>query len=168
MQTTVPEHWYWIVQPLWAGYPFDSGFGRFFMLSPGMARAEYEAPGHDLRKLYNAAGGQPVIEQHQIAVASTSRPVYFVGPETELATHARYMPLWLGSGGESKRPCWFAEIFHGSTDALRANRELRTVAWWVMPREFMFTLDPTVAENLVEAIRLEAQTHAAFRDEGWA
>ena len=32
----------------------------------------------------------------------------------------------------------------------------------------MFKVDPTVAENLVKAILLEAETHAAFGDEGWA
>jgi hypothetical protein len=166
--STKAEFLYWIVQPLWPGYPSQSGFDRFFMRAPGMSRTEYEAPGHDLRKLYEAAGGAPAIEQCQIAVAGTSRPVHFVGPDTDLDSHARDMPLWLGSGGETKRPCWFVEIFHGSTDELRDDWELRTVAWWVMPQGFMFTLDPTVAENLVQAILLEAETHAAFGDEGWA
>jgi hypothetical protein len=159
---------YWIVQPLWAHGRSNSGFRTFFMPAPGMARVEYQAPGHDLRKLYEAAGGVPVIEKYQIAVASTSRPVYFVGPEKDLASRAREMPLWLGSGGKTKRPCGFAEIFHTSTDELRDDGDPPTVAWWVMDQNFMFTLDPTVAENLITAILLEAETHAAFGDDGWA
>jgi hypothetical protein len=36
-----------------------------------------------------------------------------------------------------------------------------------MDSEFMFALDPTMAENLLEAIHLEATTHATFGDSGW-
>ena len=171
MPSTAAEWLYWIVQPLWKPVPVHGGFDKFFMRSPGMAAAEYESPGWELRMLYQAAGGVPVIEQYQITAAGTFRPVYFVGPETDLASHARDMQQWLGSGGETKLPCWFAEIFHGSTDELRDDWELRTIAWWVMGRiggKFMFTLDPTVAENLVKAILLEADTHGTFGDEGWA
>jgi hypothetical protein len=137
---------------------------KYFLRSPGMAREEYECPGRDLRMLFEAAGGAPEIEAHQITAPRNSRPVYFVGPETDLASHAWDMQLWLSSGGVSKLPCWFAEMFHGSTDELRDDWELRTIAWWVMGRKpgFMFALDPTVAENLVKAILLEAETHAAF------
>jgi hypothetical protein len=161
---------YWIVQPLWKGLPGDGGFEKYFLRAPGMAASEYQAPGLDLMTLYQAAGGAPVIEAHQITAPRNSRPVYFVGPETELASHARDMQLWLGSGGVTKLPSRFPEFFNDKTDELPDNWKCMTIAWWVMGRRrgFMFTLDPTVAENLVKAILLEAETHAAFGDEGWA
>ena len=165
LPSTYAEFLYWIVQPLWAVAPLEpnSGFGAGGLMPAPMSRVEYESPGHDLRRLYEAAGGAPVIEQYQIAAAGISRPVYFVGPNAELVSHARSMPLWLRSGGETKLPCWFAEIFHGSTDGLD-DMERLTVAWWVLPRDFMFTLDPMVAQTLVNAIHVEAATHSAFGD----
>ena len=85
-----------------------------------------------------------------------------------LPAKARAMEVWLRSGGETKMPCWFAEFFHGSTDELPKEWKDTTIAWWAMQQDLMFTLEPTVAENLVKAILLEAETHAAFGDEGWA
>jgi hypothetical protein len=189
--STAEELLYWIVQPLWKGNswgPGRDGFGKFFT-RPGMSRSEFESPGGDLRRLYQAAGGAPVIKQYQITAPPTSRPVYFVGPDIAppplpqspleevlwdaeasrtLPAKARAMEVWLRSGGETKMPCWFAEFFHGSTDELPKEWKDMTIAWWAMQQDLMFTLDPTVAENLVKAILLEAETHAAFGDEGWA
>ena len=62
------------------------------------------------------------------------------------------MELWLRSGGETKMPCWFAECFHGSTAQIDKLSEYeRPLAWWAMQHEFMFTLDPTVAQNLARS-----------------
>jgi hypothetical protein len=75
------------------------------------------------------------------------------------------MKLLLRSGGKTKLPCWFAECFHGPTAQITVRRfDSAVIAWWAMPRGFMFTLDPTVAENLLKAIQLEA--HASFWDSG--
>ncbi len=90
------------------------------------------------------------------------------GASRTLPAKARAMEVWLRNGGETKMPCWFAEFFHGSLDELPKDWKNMTIAWWAMQHDFMFTLDPTVAENLVKAILLEAETHAAFGDEGWA
>jgi hypothetical protein len=77
------------------------------------------------------------------------------------------MELWLRSGGETKLPCWFAECFHGPTAQITVPRfDSPVIAWWAMLRGFMFTLDPTVAENLLKAIHLEATTHASFGTAG--
>ena len=167
MPSTAEEWFYWIVQPLTEGDTRDDGFRKFFD-NPFMGAAEYDGPGMDLKKLYEESGGAPVIEGYEITVPPISRPVYFVGRGADLASHARAMELWLGSGGETKLPCWFAECFHGSTAQIFVRRfDSPVIAWWVMRRGFMFTLDPTVAENLLKAIHLEATTHASFWDSGW-
>jgi hypothetical protein len=162
--STAAEWFYWIVQPLTEGLGAD-GFRKFFH-NPSMARAEFNSPGMDLKKLYEESGGAPVIEVYKITVPPTSRPVYFVGRGADLASHARAMEPWLRSGGETKLPCWFAECFHSPTAQITVRTFVSPViAWWAMRRGFMFTLDPTVAENLLKAIHLEATTHASFWDE---
>jgi hypothetical protein len=165
--STAEEWFYWIVQPLTEGFPRDDGFQKFFH-NPFMGASEYDRPGMDLKKLYEESGGAPVIEPYEITVLPTSRPVYFVGRGPDLASHARAMKLWLrSSGGETKLPCGFAECFHRRTAQITV-RGFDVIAWWAMPRRFMFTLDPTVAENLLKAIHLEATTHATFWASGWA
>jgi hypothetical protein len=152
---------YWIVQPLTEGFQTD-GFRKFFH-NPSMGRAEFNSPGMDLKKLYEKSGGTPVIEAYKITVPPTSRPVYFVGRGADLASHGRAMELWLRSGGETKVPCWFAECFHGPTPQITVPTFVSPlIAWWAMRGGFMFTLDPTVAGNLLKAIHLEATTHASF------
>jgi hypothetical protein len=166
------EHRYWIVQPLTEGESWQDGFGKFFF-TPPIARNEYEHPSRSLKRLYDEAGGAPVIKAYQITAEGTSRPVYFVGPEPgstysfyELANCAGDMQLWLGAGGATKMPCGFAEYFHGATPQIA--EELRPiVAWWAMESKFMFALDHTMADDLLEAIRLEATTHATFGDPWW-
>jgi hypothetical protein len=149
------------------------GFDDFF-LKPYMGRAEYEEPGVSLKRLYDAAGGAPVIKAYEIRAAGTSRPVYFVGPEPgstyahlELDGCASDMELWLGTGGVTKIPCGFAECFHDAAPEDDLGLERPIVAWWAILSTFMFALDPTMAENLLEAIHLEARTHATFGDYGW-
>jgi hypothetical protein len=168
---TAAEEKYWVVQPLAEGSSWRDGFGRFFFNVP-IARAEYEHPSESLKRLYDAAGGAPVIEAYRITADGTSRPVYFVGPKPgstyewrELPTCAGAMQLWLGTGGVTKMPCGFAECFHDATPQIPEWRGgTPIVAWWAIESTFMFALDPTVAENLLEAIHLEATTHATFRD----
>ena len=157
------EGWlYWIVQPLTRGIGTPGeGFESFFY-PPYMGRSEYEQPGTDLTRLYEKAGGAPVIEAYQITAPPTSRPVYFVGPDIApsaawhraletLPAKARAMEVWLRDGGETKMPCWFAECFHGATKEIF--ERLPVIAWWAMQHDFMFTLDPTVANDLREAIQ---------------
>jgi hypothetical protein len=123
---------YWVVQPftdaeVWkAAKESDRAdlldrFGNFFSRPP-ITRYEYEHPSTYLKRSYDTAGGAPVIKAYKITAEGTSRPVYFVGPESgstheryELANCARDMQLWLGAGGVTKMPCGFAECFHGAT-----------------------------------------------------
>jgi hypothetical protein len=180
------EFRYWVVQPLTEAKSWKvakesdradllRGFHSFFF-KPYISRHEYEHPARSLKELYDAAGGAPVIRAYQITAEGTSRPVYFVGPEPGSAPLSFYdlakcpgdMQLWLGAGGATKMPCGFAECFHGETPQI-AERWGPIVAWWAIESKFMFALDPTMAENLLEAIRLEATTHATFggRTPGW-
>jgi hypothetical protein len=171
---TPAEERYWIVQPLiespgWEHPTPLEGFGRYFHNFPPMGRSEYEHPGESLKELYDQAGGAPVIKAYQITAEGTSRPVYFVGPEPgrdplspfRLANCPDDMQLWLGAGGGTKVPCGFAEYFHGATPQVEGFGPI--VGWWAMASKFMFALDPTVAERLLKAIRLEATTHTTFR-----
>ena len=166
---TYAEWIYWIVQPLSQGFG-RTGFTSFFGV-PSMGRSEYESLGGELKKLYEAAGGAPIVERHQVTVAGTSRPVYFVGPRATLGAHARDMELWLGTGGETKMPCWFAEFFHTSeSEQIEMIPEVwrRPIAWWSMKYGdgFMFALDRDVAANLLNAIELEASTRGSH-ELGW-
>jgi hypothetical protein len=176
---------YEIVQPLskqfrpppgegWKNFPPPQGFQDLFLLVPISGADEYGDPGEELRELYEAAGGMPVIEPYQVAFAGTSRLVYFVGPQTDLASSAHKahrdlafyaldMEEWLGRwGGESQDPCGFAEIFRGY-ELPRTLKSWKSIdAWWVMDDHFMFTLDPMVAETLLAAILLEADKHGSW------
>jgi hypothetical protein len=157
------------VQPLHEGFGprLGRGFTVFFSLVP-LARAEYESPGRSLRSLYHHAGRSPVVQGHLITAAGTSRTVYFVGREIDLGYCASEMELWLHTGGESKQPCWFAESFHASPSEGEITRYWRRpIAWWAMEERFMFTLDESVATKLVDAVHVEATTHAGFGERGW-
>jgi hypothetical protein len=83
------------------------------------------------------------------------------------------MALWLGTGGETKMPCGFAELFHASSaeqTELNPEEWRRPIAWWPMKYGdgFMFALDQAVAENLLEAIESEASTHGSHELGWWA
>jgi hypothetical protein len=168
MPRTAAEWMYWIVQPLYLGFgSTGKGFAKYFH-APSMGRDEYDWPGESLRKMYEAAGGAPVVEPHAVAVAWTSRTVYFVGPASDLAPRARDMREWLQMGGDTKMPCRFAEMFRAS-DAEMASIPVRDrpIAWWAMQHHVMFTLEHAVAADLISAIQLEARTHGAFALSGW-
>jgi hypothetical protein len=125
---TDEELYYRIVQPLTEGSHTD-GFRKFFH-NPSIQRIDFESPGMDLKKLYEKAGGAPVIEVYQTTVPPTSRPVYFVGRGADLASHARVMEPWLRSGGKTKLPCGFAECFHGPTAQITVPTFVSPVIAW--------------------------------------
>lgn len=89
-------------------------------------------------------------ETFDMSIAGTSRTVHFIGHWPYLEQKVSAWEAWVANGMRTKVPSHFGEYFTG--DHTFGFPVVPVVAWWGVEEDLVWTLNPRVAEALIDML----------------
>ena len=132
---------------------FDGYFGLDYM---GSAEFEFGTVPDSLKRF--RSHDDIVRKFRRITIDGVTRQVWFVGSIATLKAKVDQFEEWVAKGCRGKEATYFPENFTGRDWRGQPIDDFysRTVLWWALNEDVMFTLDVEIADRAIEALAARA------------